>query len=90
MAGVSGYGDEYRMPVDRMVGEFREAHARRLARVDRCPHCHEACGALTLLTSMVRYYQCVRCSRSWHVNRNSDERGGRSLPVGAAVASHSR
>ena len=37
---------------------------------DRCPDCHEPCGAPTLLTSMVRYYSCARCGRSWRVVRD--------------------
>jgi hypothetical protein len=36
---------------------------------ERCPACLEQGGALTLLTSMTRYYSCVRCHRSWHVMR---------------------
>ena len=37
---------------------------------DTCPGCDEPCGTPTLLTSMVRYYACARCNRSWQVVRD--------------------
>jgi DNA-directed RNA polymerase subunit M/transcription elongation factor TFIIS len=36
-----------------------------------CPHCGAACGGLSLLTSMTRYYLCGRCGARWQVARNS-------------------
>lgn len=35
-----------------------------------CPHCHAACGAPNLLTSMTRYYTCGQCAARWQVARN--------------------
>ena len=37
---------------------------------DLCPQCGTANGALTLLTSMTRYYACGSCATRWSVARN--------------------
>jgi len=59
---------------------------RSLARPSvRCPHCHEPYGTLTLLTSMVRYYRCARCNRSWQCIRGGDVLSDGSVRVGDAV-----
>lgn len=43
---------------------------------DTCPQCREPSSTPTLLTSMVRYYLCVKCARSWNVPRDlRPERG---------------
>src|SRR4051794_25115588 len=39
---------------------------------DRCPVCDAPAGPPTLLTSMVRYYQCSQCARTWDVLRTPD------------------
>ena len=51
----------------------------------RCPHCHEPYGTLTLLTSMVRYYRCARCNRSWQCIRGGDVLSDGSVRVRDAV-----
>ena len=51
----------------------------------RCPHCHEPCRTLTLLTSMVRYYRCPRCNRSWQSIRGRDVQSDGSARVGDAA-----
>jgi hypothetical protein len=52
---------------------------------DACPRCHEPCGRLTLLTSMVRYYTCVRCARPWQIVRELEadrhQATGRGAPI---------
>ena len=37
---------------------------------DACPRCGTARAALTLLTSMTRYYACGSCAARWSVARN--------------------
>ena len=37
---------------------------------DECPNCQQPCGTPTLLTSMVRYYTCSGCARSWQIVRD--------------------
>lgn len=39
-----------------------------------CPRCDMPAGVLALLTSMVAYYACARCSHRWQVRRR--ERDG--------------
>jgi len=51
----------------------------------RCLHCHEPYGTLTLLTSMVRYYRCARCNRSWQCIRGGDVLSDGSVRVGDAA-----
>jgi transposase-like protein len=42
---------------------------------ERCPRCQASDLAMTLLTSMTRYYVCERCQCRWQVLRQtaSDE-----------------
>ena len=51
---------------------------------ENCPSCMAPAGALTLLTSMTRYYSCARCQRSWQVTRGIDTDRGR--PTGGVLS----
>ena len=45
-------------------------NASLLAPGGACPHCQAPSGALSLLTSMTRYYVCGSCAGRWRVARN--------------------
>ena len=54
-----------------MIAAAPVDHAAPVRRDTRtCPHCGTATGVPTLLTSMTRYYACVRCAARWSVARN--------------------
>ena len=43
---------------------------------DLCPHCRASESAVTLVTSMVRYYRCSACQHRWTVTEPSQTRTG--------------
>jgi DNA-directed RNA polymerase subunit RPC12/RpoP len=48
---------------------WRAAGRMRVSRADGgavCPRCTTEFAALTLLTSMTRYYECVHCGHRWN------------------------
>ena len=45
---------------------------------DQCPRC-DGSSALTLLTSMVRYYRCAECGPAWALLDLARSRTSRSL-----------
>ena len=54
---------------------------------DRCPACDAPADTPTLLTSMVRYYDCSRCARTWQVLRLEDPPSAPSPALHARITS---
>jgi hypothetical protein len=75
--------------VNRSALLVSELPLRRRETGDRCPACDAPAGTPTLLTSMVRYYQCSRCARSWNVLR-APERSVGTLAMALSSNDHRR